>query len=91
MTRSDEKENCRNEPKTPVKLGLSETGLLGIKFERDYILATQYCKCSNNSFGTATHSHPNLTCQAHHKGNRVHFILNFCISYRKLDQFHVRK
>lgn len=90
MTRPDDEDNCTNQPKTLVKLGLSEIGLLGIKFEQDYTLATRYCKCSNNSLGTATHSHLNLTCQAHQEVNCVHFILIYCIAYRRQDRFHVR-
>lgn len=78
MTRADN-ENYTNQPKTLVKLGLSEISLLCIEYEHDYILATQYCKCSYNSSGTVTHSHPNLTCQADHEMNYVHFILIQCI------------
>lgn len=83
MTRADE-ENCSNQPKILVKLGLSEISLLCIEFEHDYILATHYCKCSYNSFGTVTHTHPNLTCQAHHEVSYVHFILFQCLSYKKI-------
>lgn len=41
MTRHDDEDNCTNQRKTLVKLSLSEPGLLGIKFEQDYTLATQ--------------------------------------------------
>lgn len=40
MTWPDDEGDCAKQSKTAVKLGLSEIGLLGIKFEWDYILAT---------------------------------------------------
>lgn len=87
MTWPDDEDNCTNQSKMPVKSGLSEIGLLGINLNETTLWRH---KCSNNSLGIATHLHLNLTCQACHEVNCVHFMSRQCIAYRKPDHFHTR-